>query len=56
MLIHGEGPTSGVAVDAPLVALGRLRDGRMCWTWASFDLAEGERMASEVAMGKGQAS
>ena len=56
VLIHGEGPTSGVAVDAPLLALGRLRDGRMCWTWASFDLGEGERMASELAMGKEQAS
>ncbi len=56
VLIHGEGPTSGVAVDAPLLALGRLRAGRMCWTWASFDLGEGERMASELAIGKEQAS
>ena len=56
VLIHGEGPTSGVTVDAPLLALGRLRDGRICWVWASFDLAEGERMASEVAVGQEQAS
>ena len=56
VLIHGEGPTSGVTVDAPLLALGRLRDGRMCWVWASFDLGEGERMASEVAMGQEQVS
>ena len=47
VLIHGEGPTSGVAVDAPLLALGRLRDGRMCWTWALVrpraGRADGER-------------
>ena len=56
VLIHGEGPGSGATVDSPLVALCCLRDGRMCWTWASFDLGEGERMASELAMGKEQAS
>jgi ketosteroid isomerase-like protein len=49
VLIHGEGPTSGVTVDAPLIALCRMRDRRIGWTWASFDLDEGERMVQEVA-------
>lgn len=52
VLIHGEGPTSGVIVDAPLVALVRLREGRIYWTWASFDLAAGERMATALARGE----
>ena len=52
VLIHGEGPTSGVTVDAPLVALARLRDGLMYWTWASFDLAAAERMAAGVVGGE----
>jgi ketosteroid isomerase-like protein len=52
VLIHGEGPTSGVTVDAPLIALVSLREGRVCWTWASFDLAAAERMAASVADGE----
>ncbi len=49
VLIHGQGPTSGVTVDAPLVALARVREGRICWTWASFDLAVAEQMAAALA-------
>ena len=56
VLIHGEGPASGVTVDAPLIALSRMRDRRMAWVWASFDLDEGERMADEAATRKAPAS
>lgn len=52
VLIHGEGPTSGAIVDAPLIALARLRDGRLHWTWASFDLDAGERVAGALARGE----
>jgi ketosteroid isomerase-like protein len=52
VVIHGEGPTSGVNVDAPLVALARLREGRIHWTWASFDVAAGERLAGALMRGE----
>ena len=50
--IHGRGVTSGVVVDAPLIAIVRMRAGRISWSWASFDLDEGERMADRVISGK----
>jgi ketosteroid isomerase-like protein len=52
VLIHAEGPTSGVTVDSPLVALARLRGGRVHWTWASFDLPAAEEMAAAVTRGE----
>ena len=52
VLIHGEGSKSGVSVDAPLVALARLREGRMYWMWASFDLAAAEEMAGAITRGE----
>ena len=52
VLIHGEGPTSGVVVDAPLVALARMREARMYWTWASFDLVAAEEMAGAITRGE----
>jgi SnoaL-like domain len=52
VLIHGEGPSSGVTVDAPLIALARLRDIRVYWAWASFDLEAGERLAAALARGE----
>jgi ketosteroid isomerase-like protein len=52
MLMHGQGSSSGVAVDAPLIALARIRDGRICWAWGSFDLEVGERVAEAIARGE----
>jgi ketosteroid isomerase-like protein len=52
VLIRGEGPTSGVIVDSPLVSLVRLRGGRIYWTWASFDLAAAEEMAAAICRGE----
>jgi len=50
--IHGRGSTSGAAIDSPLVSLGRMRDGRMCWVWSSFDVEAGERAANAVVRGE----
>ena len=44
--------SSGATVDSPLVSLARLRDARMHWTWASFDLDAGERLAGALARGE----
>jgi hypothetical protein len=52
VLIHGEGPSTGLGVDSPLVAFARLRDDRMCWTWASFDLAAAERVGDALVRGE----
>jgi hypothetical protein len=52
VLIHGEGPSSGLTVDSPLVCFARLRDGRICWNWASFDLAVAERVGDALVLGE----
>ncbi len=48
VLMGGEGPSSGVSVDSPLVAFARLRGARIHWIWASFDLEAAERMAGAL--------
>jgi hypothetical protein len=50
--VHGEGPQSGVVVDAPLVALVRFREGLVCWAWGSYDPAEAEKVAGSLARGE----
>jgi ketosteroid isomerase-like protein len=50
--IHGKGAHSGAAIDAPLIAVSRLRDGRVAWAWGSFDTESAERVANAVASGE----
>jgi ketosteroid isomerase-like protein len=50
--IHGRGSRSGAVIDALLIGLVRIRDGRIVWAWGSFDLDAGERMASALASGE----
>jgi ketosteroid isomerase-like protein len=50
--IHGTGAQSGAAIDAPLIAVARLRAGRIAWAWGSFDIEAGERVADAVARGE----
>jgi ketosteroid isomerase-like protein len=50
--IHGRGVASGAVIDAPLLAIVRMRAGRIRWSWASFDLHEGARMVDQVVSGK----
>ena len=42
---------SGAVIDAPLISVARMREGRIAWAWGSFDLDEGERMVQAVARG-----
>jgi ketosteroid isomerase-like protein len=53
VLMRGEGPSSGATVDSPLVAFARLRDARIHWLWASFDLEAAERQAGVLAGDEG---
>jgi hypothetical protein len=53
VIIHGEGPSSGVAADSPLVSFVRLRDGLIAWSWASFDLAAAERLERTLVQREG---
>ena len=47
--IRGRGSRSGVVIEAPLIGVARLKEGRIAWAWSSFDLDEGERMVRAVA-------
>jgi ketosteroid isomerase-like protein len=49
--IHGRGAHSGATIDAPLIAVARLRDGRVAWAWGSFDTDTAERVANALAKG-----
>jgi ketosteroid isomerase-like protein len=50
--MHGRGSRSGVAVDAPLIGIARMRDGRICWAWGSFDAEAADRVAEAIARGE----
>jgi ketosteroid isomerase-like protein len=50
--IHGKGTHSGAAIDAPLIAVSRLRNGRVAWAWGSFDTDTARRVANAVAKGE----
>jgi ketosteroid isomerase-like protein len=52
MNMHAKGSSSGVVVDAPMVGIARMRDGRICWAWGSFDIETGERVAEAMARGE----
>jgi len=50
--VHGKGLLSGAVIDAPMLSVARMREGRIAWAWGSFDLVEGERMVEAVARGE----
>ncbi|MEK6273510.1 MAG: nuclear transport factor 2 family protein [Actinomycetota bacterium] len=50
--VHGEGTSSGAAIDAIAIGVIRFRDGRECWGWASYDHATAERVAEAIARGE----
>jgi hypothetical protein len=50
--IHGKGSRSGVVIDAPMIAIARVRDGRICWAWGSFDVEAGERVTHAMERGE----
>ncbi|MGH2980524.1 MAG: nuclear transport factor 2 family protein [Solirubrobacterales bacterium] len=49
---HGQGTASGAVIDATVVAVSRLRDGRICWGWGTYDTAEAERVAEAIVRGE----
>ncbi len=49
---HGEGSASGAVIDAPMVGVARLRDGRVYWAWGSYDIAKAEKAAEALARGE----
>jgi ketosteroid isomerase-like protein len=50
--VHAQGASSGVVIDAPAIAITRMRDGRQCWTWATYDPAAAERVAAAILSGE----
>ena len=50
--VRAEGASSGAVIDAPAIAITRMRDGRQCWTWATYDPAAAERVAAALVRGE----
>ncbi|HEX2359033.1 MAG TPA: nuclear transport factor 2 family protein [Solirubrobacterales bacterium] len=50
--IHGKGANSGAAIDSPLLAISRLRGGRVAWAWGSFDIEAAQRVADAITKGE----
>jgi ketosteroid isomerase-like protein len=49
--MRGHGRISGVTLDAPMIAIARLRDGRIDLAWASYDPEAAERAADAIVHG-----
>jgi ketosteroid isomerase-like protein len=44
----GHGKLSGVSLDAPMIGIARLRDGRMSLAWASYDPEAAKRAETAI--------
>ncbi|HEX2467305.1 MAG TPA: nuclear transport factor 2 family protein [Solirubrobacterales bacterium] len=50
--IHGQGRVSGMTLDAPMIGIARLRDGRMSLAWASYDPEAAKRAETAIVNGE----
>ena len=50
--MRGHGRVSGVTLDAPMIAIARLREGRIDLAWASYDPEAAERAAEAIIHGE----
>jgi ketosteroid isomerase-like protein len=46
--MHGHGRVSGVTLDAPMIGIARLRDGRIELAWASYDPDAAQRAETAI--------
>lgn len=46
--MHGRGKVSGVTLDAPMIGISRLEDGRMSFAWASYDPEAARRAETAI--------
>ena len=49
--MHAHGKVSGVTIDAPMIAIARFRDERICLAWASYDPEAAGRAAEAIVKG-----
>ncbi len=50
--MRGHGRVSGVTLDAQMIAIARLRDGRIELAWASYDPEAADRAAEAIIHGQ----
>jgi len=50
--MQGEGKVSGVTLDAQMIAIARLRNGKIAQAWASYDPEAAERAAWAIVHGE----
>jgi ketosteroid isomerase-like protein len=50
--VHAKAKTSGMHIDAPMIGITRIRDGRVDLAWASYDPDAAERAAEAIVHGE----
>jgi ketosteroid isomerase-like protein len=50
--VHAKAKVSGMTIDAPMIGITRIRDGRVDLAWASYDPGAAERAAEAIVHGE----
>ena len=50
--IHAKAKTSGMDIDAPMIGITRIRDGRVDLAWASYDPGAADEAAHAIVHGE----
>ena len=50
--IHAKAKMSGMEIDAPMIGITRIRDGRVDLAWASYDPEAADRAAAAIVHGE----
>jgi ketosteroid isomerase-like protein len=50
--MHAHGKVSGVTIDAPMIGIAKVEDGRISLAWASYDPEAAERAAEAIIHGE----
>ena len=50
--MYGQGKVSGMTLDAPMIGIARLREGRMSLAWASYDPEAAKRAETAIVNGE----